>query len=339
MQIKFWKVGCGDAITINTTTSKGKIVNLFIDGGYLKTYRDTIKKEILAIQSQNQLIDRWIITHTDRDHIGGVEAFLRDPSIKNKENLVSEYWFNYSSLPFVEPGSAVSIEQGITLRDYLEKKGKLYGADILADGNAAAFHNFRVTILSPNATKLNDSKLAWQEEEYQRRVAAGQPDYSKTIEELRQEPFLEDVCPYNGGSIAILLEEGERSILLLGDAHPSVIMESLTNLGYSKTNKLKVDFIKLSHHGSKYNFSPAILELVECSNFIILGNGMAHNLPNKWTLSQILTSPDRSNETIRFYFNDDNPVLRRIFDVDSNTEGYNFECIFNSEPCLIIDLV
>lgn len=338
MTIKCWKVDCGDAITIRSVTTGERAVNLFIDGGYLRTYRDTIRQEIKWLQDEGEVIDRWIITHTDRDHIGGVIAFLRDPGIRDKEGLVQEFWFNWSSYPYEPPSKLLSTGQGMTLRDYLRSMGKLSRQNIVTGVWESDWHGLNITVLSPNQQRLDASKLAWTVEESELMVSADLSDYDKTIEALKIEPFVEDADVFNGGSIAILLEKGRYRVLLLGDAHPSVIMESLQKLGYSKENKLSVDYIKLSHHGSRRNFSPLLLELVSCNNFILLGNGVSHRLPNKWTLAQILTSPERTGMPVNFYFNDNSDELKNIFTADKDTAKYEFNCHFTDAACLTIEL-
>lgn len=49
----------------------------------------------------------------------------------------------------------------------------------------------------------------------------------------------------NKSSIACLFKFEGLNILLLGDSDPEEIVESLAKLGYSKNNKLKVEFVKL----------------------------------------------------------------------------------------------
>ena len=58
-------------------------------------------KGVLRNPKQNEFVDLWIIKHTDRDHIGVVEAFIKDPFINKKKNLELYYWFNWSSYEFI----------------------------------------------------------------------------------------------------------------------------------------------------------------------------------------------------------------------------------------------
>jgi len=338
IRIKFWKVGCADAITIRFGDKSGLIRNLFIDGGYLSTYLKTIKQELLSIQSANQHVDLWIITHTDRDHIGGVEAFLKDPSIHRKEQLVTEYWFNWSTYEFKQLHDKISVAQGINLRQYLLDKGKLQSKDVVQNIDPVEWYGLHLTVLSPDEDSLNKSKLEWKEVESEKLIASGFNDYGECIDALLKQPHNEDTNVWNGGSIAILLERNNRRILFLADSFPSVTIRALKKMGYSSTNRLHVDYIKLSHHGGKRNFNPKLLEIVNCSKFIILANGITHSLPNKWTLAQILGNPFRSGEKIEFYFNDNTEALKQLFAVDKNKDLYNFECIYSNSEFLAIEL-
>lgn len=338
MVIKFWNVGCGDAITINFRDSSSIERNFFIDSGYVGTYKPTIKQEILKIQAAGQHVDLWIITHTDKDHIGGIEAFIKDNTLTKKEDIVLQYWFNYSTYITAIPSENVSVSQGINFRDFLSETGRLHNNSIIASNIPIFIHDAKFILLSPSQTSLVNSMARWQEVESARLIATTLSDYGNTIEDLIKQPFEEDTEVWNGGSIAFVLELKEKRVLFLADSFPSVIISSLRSMGYSPSNRLKVNYVKLSHHGSKRNFNQDIFEFIDCSNFIILANGITHGLPNKWTLAKILTNPFRTSEKISFHFVHNNEVLRSIFDTDRNKEKYNFDCHYNTAPYLSIEL-
>lgn len=85
------------------------------------------------------------------------------------------------------------------------------------------------------------------------------------------------------------------SILFLGDAHPKFLEQSLSSKGYSKHNKLKVDFVKISHHGSKNNTTNNLLDMIDCDNFVISTNGgnSFHTHPDRETIARIIHHPER----------------------------------------------
>ena len=129
-----------------------------------------------------------------------------------------------------------------------------------------------------------------------------------------------DSSPNNGSSIAFLFEINNFRILFLADAHPFVIAKSLKEqFKCTKNKKLKIDFVKLSHHGSKRNTSLKLLELIDCSNFIISTDGYSpHNHPHKETLAKIIhqrnliQDENKRKRPINFYFNHKNNILDGI---------------------------
>jgi len=338
MEIKFWKVGCADSITIRYKDDSDVYRNIFIDGGYAGTYRSSIKKELQAIEAREEKVDLWVVTHTDQDHIGAVESFIKDTYFAGKQSIVQQYWFNWSSYEIVLPSAEISVSQGIKLRDHILKMGTDHVKDIVA-GQDIQYAGLRFSILSPDAERLVKSKKKWSQKEFEMMVSAEASDYTCTIEALQQKVMAEDMDVWNGGSIAFILHNGDDKMLLLADSHPGAIVESLRKLGYSRENKLKVSFVKLSHHGSARNLNVELLGMMDCNRFVILGNGIANKLPNKAALVSILTHPGRNYaETIEFLFSDDTPALKSIFAVDGNTDQFNFRCGYNNEDFLSIKM-
>ncbi|MEE0281493.1 hypothetical protein [Faecalibacillus intestinalis] len=86
----------------------------------------------------------------------------------------------------------------------------------------------------------------------------------------------------------------------MGDSDADDIVGTLTELGYSKNNKLKVDFCKISHHASRHNTSNELIQILDCSNYIISTQQTANGRPSKECLSRIICN---SSETINFYCN------------------------------------
>jgi beta-lactamase superfamily II metal-dependent hydrolase len=339
LEIKFFQVGCGDAICIRFMDSCGAYQNIFIDGGYKKSYLRTIKQEIKSeIQPKDERINLWVLTHIDRDHINGIVSFLEDHSFNHKD-IVQKIWFNFSSnQPTISSNSEkIGFTEGISLRDKILELGIPSMENISTDLGCIKVGDAQITILSPNQLGLSELKSKWNDYEksqYNSFISSKSDDYSKTIFELSQ---LEDTIEKrddvsNRSSIAFLFEYHEKKILFLGDAHPSIIIESLKKLRKLNGSKLIVDYVKLSHHGSKHNFSKKLLDYIECYNFIISTNGGGtYNLPNKEVLSKILTHERDCNKQITFIFNHNNPTLKRIFAVDGDScKNYNFKCEYPS---------
>ena len=192
-----------------------------------------------------------------------------------------------------------SIKQGIAFEKYIldnELTHCLIKNDTSVK-NSLTGVNF--TILSPRNKELERLLTKWEESPYNPNTSASDKDYDKSFEELLKNDFKEDDAIHNGSSIAFILELEDKKMMFLGDAHPSVIVDSLKILGYSKENKLKIDLMKVSHHASKGNTSDELLDMIECNKFIISTDGSKHGLPNKETIARIVDK----QENCKIYFN------------------------------------
>ena len=277
-------------------------------------------------------VDLCILTHTDRDHINGFIKAIHQFST----SWVRTIWFNHSPIePVIYPPDEevnVGIRQGIELRDLLHSKDILVKTTITA-GMSISHGDARITVLSPDEDQYEKWVDRWkeQERELQEKEAAGEQvaarkssDYQTPLSTLATTMFKEDNSFANRSSIAILYQVGNFTALLTGDAHSSVLCESIRNLGYNEQNPLPVDILKLSHHGSAGSTSDELLRLIACRNYVISTNGVCYNLPNKQTLARILHSPNySSDQPIRFLFNYDKATLPAIF-LEEDKRNYEF---------------
>ncbi|OXS75821.1 AVAST type 1 anti-phage system MBL fold metallo-hydrolase Avs1a [Domibacillus enclensis] len=191
----------------------------------------------------------------------------------------------------------------------------------------------RIRLLSPDVDKLNSLEEYWKKElrklgfkskldgkalfddafeflmayektlipkDFQQNISSSK----KEIESLVKEGFIEDNSPTNGSSIAFVLETKNKKILFLADSHPSIITKELKKI-YGN-NLIWFDAIKISHHGSKGNTSPELLEIIDSNNFFISTNGMKFNHPDLVTLSRIIYR--KTDRTRNIIFNFDTAV-------------------------------
>lgn len=326
--VTFFDVNGGDGIWIRYDAENKKYHNVLIDGGYGKSYYGAFKKVIDKIIELEEVVDLWIITHIDGDHIGAILAFINDSSFKDKENIVRSFWFNHTNFETPNQLSAISVSQGIKLRGHLANLGIVEESFIDTTVVERQLHGVRFQILSPLPEKRTKANEEWLLEEAATKVSRKKgTDHGKTIQELKLSPFSEDDDIPNGSSIAFVLQYKCFSGLFLADAHPSDIVSSLKSIGYSPENRIKVDFVKVAHHGSKVNTSDELLGLIDCTNYIFSANGISHFHPDKEVLARIITHESRNPQTkIHLSFVVDNTSLRGIFDVDENAAfNHNFE--------------
>lgn len=318
MEIKFLKANNGDSIHISSGNK-----NILIDTGTGATYlskpngrlqHGELKSLINDLQSKNEKIDLLVITHWDDDHIGGVLKWFKE-DLDSAKSMIKHVWFNSGLLinQYFQSNSAAgdktiiyseynpntSIQQGITFEKYLLENNMSYSLiKTNTEGINNIFDKVKFTLLSPIDKELEKLLTKW-ESEYNPYTSASNKDYDKSFEELLLNEFQEDTAFHNGSSIAFILEIENKKMLFLGDAHPSVVVDSLTKSCYSKKNKLKIDLMKVSHHGSKANTSDELLDIIECDNFVISTDGSKHGLPNKETIARIINK----NENSKIYFN------------------------------------
>jgi beta-lactamase superfamily II metal-dependent hydrolase len=326
--VTFFDVNGGDGIWIRYKADTKKNHNILIDGGYGKNYYGAFKKVIDKIIELEEVVDLWIITHIDGDHIGAILAFINDSSLKKKENIIRSFWFNHTNFEAPNQSSAISVSQGIKLRAHLATLGIVEESFVDTTVLEQQLHGVHFQILSPLPEKRALANDEWLLEEGATKVSRKkEADHGKTIEELKLNQFVEDDDIPNGSSIAFALKYKCFSGLFLADAHPSDIISSLKSLGYSPENRLKIDFMKVAHHGSKVNTNNELLGLIDCTNYIFSANGISHFHPDKEVLARIITHESRKPEIkINLSFVVDNTSLRGIFDVDKNAAiNHNFE--------------
>lgn len=324
LMIKALPAANGDSIIIKFG-EKNNFKNIVIDGGRgLGCYRD-LNIFLKGLEKGKDYIELIIVTHIDDDHINGILKIVQDGSIS--KDIVKDVWFNSGTLisgifndgevdtsrviPLELLGTTdMSVKQGISLETHLETLG-IWSKRIIKSIDSYNCSGAVIKVLSPNLKALSELNNKWEYEVNKNTDMASISDYSISIEDLINKKFVEDTSIPNMSSIGLIFEYDDKCIMMFGDAHPSIIVESLKLMGYSSNNKIKVDILKVSHHGSKFNTSDELLELIECKEFIISTDGSQHGLPHKECLARILK---HSGKGTKFYFNYN--LVSRIFSKD-----------------------
>lgn len=326
--IRLLAASYGDSILVSHS-SGGSTFNLLIDGGPAKTFgigsggqrQGPLRIALDGIKEKGQDVDLVILTHIDSDHIQGLirafkaEGYLGDLAKRvwlnassNISNYFNEAEIPENAIPFSTGDSPeTSVSEGKTFEQTLSdldcwRREVIVAEQVLIEGP------FKFTILSPTDKNLRKLHCIWPVERFSADTAGERNDYHQSITDLLEnDTFSKDKSPANGSSIAFILEIEQKKILFLGDSYACTIVESLEKLGYTKENKLSVDYVKLSHHGSHSNTSVEMLDLIECRNYLITTDGTRHGHPHKRTLARILNA--HSDNII--YFNYEN-VLKGI---------------------------
>lgn len=195
IMIQVFPAGAGDCILIDFVKENYRIL---IDGGYAETYRKYLKRCLSELAVQGKKINLLIVTHIDSDHIGGIQAFLKDNGLAEKPSVISvdEVWYNaffhvntaevhQKPVPYtireVFRGSLavhnevksdgrndISTIQGNTVAGLLKERG--YNWNSLWAGNAVCVKNgwqryltdkIQCTLLGPGEKELDELAQFW----------------------------------------------------------------------------------------------------------------------------------------------------------------------------------
>ncbi|PKP06636.1 MAG: hypothetical protein CVU10_03495 [Bacteroidetes bacterium HGW-Bacteroidetes-5] len=332
-ELKILPVFQGDSIVVNCIDDDFSIL---VDTGTKRAYSKGILKSEIAKKDKFDLL---VLTHTDEDHIGGLIKYLDDK--KRKQNVFTKIWFNNGeeiNSNLAQPSTQIpeillddpdnlelSVSQGISLEKNLKNIG-LSSNELIKAGKIFNFGNVKITILSPDVSDLDNFLVEWNLETEKQLQMSKASDFDKPINELLKIKYTENGTLANKTSIAFILNYDKKSIMLMGDAYPSVIEANLRKLGYNETNKCKLNSVKVSHHGSTYGISPSLLEIIDCKDFIISTNG-SNGLPFKECLARIVA---HRKEKVFLHFNYKNEITQNIFS-QQDFSDYNFELKYLTE--------
>jgi beta-lactamase superfamily II metal-dependent hydrolase len=267
----------------------------------------------------------FVMTHIDADHIQGGIHLLAELG----PDRIGEVWFNgHDHLPRVD--DALGVQQAEKFTDLLVEKGipwneRWKGNAVMVpdDGPLPVIDldGLKLTLLSPDRERLADLRKVWDEElarlereaETTEEERAGlQPDALGParidVQELAEKPFKPDDGKANGSSIALLAEHDGKALLLTGDAFAPVLEQTVRRLLRERNQeRLRLDALKVSHHGGRGNTSPGLLDLVRCERFLFSTNGSRYHHPHRETIARIL-KPRRDVQLHFNYRSDENEV-------------------------------
>lgn len=296
--VKILPASYGDSFLIEFDNG----ITILVDGGTRVSMLNNIG---IIEQSYSQNQENYVmLTHVDNDHIMGIiHIFERHNKVYDK--IKGVFFNSFSDLKKLTPNivdvppqisindsqsSLTGYRQGIAFEEKLLSLGIDTHTNIAA-GAKFLLNEVAINILSPGVESMSRYST-WAEKEEIAYTGRNDCDYAKSLNDLLAAPFIEDDSITNASSISVLINYKNKNLLFLGDSIPSDIVHSLEALGYSSENKLQVDIVKVSHHGSRYNTSPDLLAIIQCDKFIISTDGKLHGHPDKECLARIIDSQE-----------------------------------------------
>ena len=304
----------GDALVVESR-NEDRTYKIVIDGGPKET-----EEKIADYYCQLGHINLLVLTHYDEDYIKGVIAFLE--RLKGNDRIIDRVWANCATIvEYDKDENAAAYEDAYTLAkllDKLKRDGVIgeWNDDITIEHKPISIGPFFIEVLSP--TKEINEELKRRYKDYIEKeglkddpdqdedVSYGRVlhDASKSFDYLAEHFKPTSTTFMNKSSIALKISAEERTILCLADADAKVIEDVLLGKGLSENNPIKVDLVKMSHHGSKANIRKNLFGMIVSQKFLITTNGGTAGAyhPDRQTLACVCQWK-HNDAPITFYFN------------------------------------
>ena len=319
----------GDCLLLHYGTQDNRKLWV-IDGGPSQVYRPALRKRLNALRGDAPLeIELLMISHHDDDHIKGILDMCEDldNAAGARPYMIHNLWHNsFQDLVGLDPakegaipdavtaafGAAsphdramlASVGQGHSLGAYARKFGwpvnSAFAGKIASFGQDPApdvsrFAPLAITIVGPMQGEIDALRAVYRD--YLEKLGRDRPDEAEAVLAAYK-----DKSPANLSSIVALVEHGGKSILLTGDARGDTMLAALRELGLIGDGKvLRVDVLKLPHHGSDNNVEPDFFENIHADHYVFCGDG-SHGNPERGTLQMLFDARETAPMTLHFNY-------------------------------------
>lgn len=305
LEIEMMPANNGDCLWVTYGHDADNPHRLLIDCGAV-AIADRVAERVLDVSA----VELFVLTHIDADHINGAVPLFTNADVARRFNDV---WFN----GWNQLRGFLSVAQGEQFSDLLDKRdlSSLWNRTdrqhdppppILTDGDPhpqmTLAGGMKLTVLSPTANglrrlarqwraalrDLNPAKLMLGHRTRPTPLAA--PEALDVAALAASGPTKDSSVP-NLSSIALLAEFGGRAVLFTGDAHADVLASSIrllqTNRG-KEGERLRLDALKLSHHGSANATTRELLDCIGCSNYLVSTDGSIFYHPDRAAIARVI---------------------------------------------------
>lgn len=243
LHIIFCDIGQGDSIYIKTPDRR----DILIDGGPNNRVLNCLGKHMSLF---DRTIDLVIVTHPEKDHIGGIPEVLKRFQVKHYLttpvlNILSEF-----------DQTAKEIEDGVPKVSYI------HAGDVIRLGE------IQIDFLWPD--------MNW---------FVGQTGTNNNFDEqaLKSLPAVDQLNTY---SLISLLRYEEFEVLFTGDADREP-QRLIMSLGLNQKIPHNIDVLKVPHHGSKTGIDQEFLDWISPDTAVIQVGKNSYGHPHPDLLKQL----------------------------------------------------
>jgi len=305
----------GDCLLVEYGTPQ-RTRRLLIDGGPIGAF-GALQQRLDALPAGERRFELMVLSHVDTDHIDGLVRLFAEP--RPWPFIVKDVWFN-GWRHLEQAHGLLGGKQGEYFSALLAHRldegcwnGAFDGGAVLVRDDQqlptrALPGSMHLTLLSPTVATLVKMREAWRKDvgeaiepggldaawqllSSQKRYLPGQGLLGSTpeLDTLLQRQSRPDNAAANGASIAFLAEYADWSCLFLADAHAEVVCASLKRLLAERgLERLRVDAVKVAHHGSKGNTSDELMALIESPRYLFSTNGAQFGHPDHEAVQRII---------------------------------------------------
>lgn len=156
----------------------------------------------------------------------------------------------------------------------------------------------------------------------------------ETLEErlknaAEEDPRESGITPSNRASLAFVWEKNGKKILFLGDAKPGLVTKGIYTHYPNVSFPLEFEAIKVAHHGSHFNTTNALMDLIDSEHFFVTG-GEEGVRPSEAALGRILLRDLNGNVRKRtLHVNYKTTLTEELSDDHALQEKYRFDVDFD----------
>lgn len=287
---------------------------------------------------QCRLIEIDAVWHNSLRSLPSTPGALCSPTYGGVLEAIKRRGFPVPSDQILKP---IGAAQGSSLAKLLRTYGYLWNhgdGSCSIDSSCAAYllpNQVRIDVLGPTLERLEALSTLWLRE-IRRLGYRGKPASDDLVDDAYEmlcshsaqlptmarlqpisarrdltlaETYSPDTSTANGSSIALVLSSGVMRVLFLGDAWAEDVHMELKRRSPGE-DQLIFSAIKIAHHGSVRNTSPALLALVDAPCYLISTNGLRHAHPDFEVLVAIVDRPAGFER--KLYFNYETEAVRRL---------------------------
>jgi hypothetical protein len=341
----------------------GDTHHVLVDGGPVGAF-PALRAQVEAIPQERREVELVVVTHIDADHIDGIVKLLRHPEVGLKYREMWFNGWPQLSRPLSGASAAPggTLERGVgtaAYLDFLTMRGgsgcndRFVGSAALVpdDGplpRARLPGGLELTLLSPTVEKLKALRATWLKAFSALGGSPGDeafigarldkdirfrgddtalPALPTGLDEAADAATALDAAVANGSSLAFVAEYEGRRCAFLGDAHAPVIQQALGRLSRERGEEpLRLDAVKVSHHGSDGNTTTLLLQKIACRNYLVSTNGSVFKHPDEAAIARIV----KHAAPARLFFNYRSDFNRGWDDADRKRQ-WNYEAVYPPE--------